>query len=205
MASTPPKETRRYDSPVRREQVAETHERIIDAGAQLVHELSSWDWQGLTVRAVASRAGVHERTVHRHFATERDLRAAVLQRLLEESGVTVEGMQLEDLPAHVAQLFGYLASFSSSTARRPDGVLQSLDDRRKAALLATVSDAAADFSDADRTLIASLIDVLWGVPTFTRLITGWGLDADEATRGVNWILQLVTDAVRSGHAPGDLQ
>jgi hypothetical protein len=35
--------------------------------------------------------------------------------LLEESGVRVEGMRLDDLPDHIDQLFGYLSSFSSST------------------------------------------------------------------------------------------
>jgi AcrR family transcriptional regulator len=80
---------------VRRERSAETRERIVEAGSTLVHELGSWDWRDLTVRDVAARAGVHERTVHRHFTTERDLRAAVLQRLIEEAGVTVEGMRLD--------------------------------------------------------------------------------------------------------------
>jgi len=58
--------TRRYDSPLRRERAAQTRDSIISAGAELVHEFSSWDWRKLTIRAVAERAGVHERTVYRH-------------------------------------------------------------------------------------------------------------------------------------------
>jgi len=202
VTSTPAKGTRRYDSPVRREQAAETRERIIDAGSALVHDLSSWDWQGVTVRAVAARAGVHERTVHRHFPTESDLRAAVLQRLIEESGVTVEGMELEDLPRHVEQLFAYLASFSSPPERQPDAVLLALDARRKAATLATVQAAAEQLSANEQRLAAAMIDVLWGLPSFQRLRGGWGLDAADATKGVNWMIQLLTDAVRAGHGPG---
>lgn len=199
---TPAEGTRRYDSPLRRERSAETRDRIIEAGAELVHELSSWDWRGLTVRAVAVGAGVHERTVHRHFATERDLRAAVLQRLLQESGVTVEGMRLADLPAHIDQLFDYLSSFSSSTARPPDPALAALDARRKAAIVATVDAEAPGLSDADRQLAAAMIDVLWGLPSYRRLINGWELDATEAARGVKWIIALITEAVRGGHGPG---
>lgn len=202
MTPTSAQGTRRYDSPLRRERSAETRGRIVEAGAALVHDLSSWDWQGLTVRAVAAGAGVHERTVHRHFATERDLHAAVLQRLLEESGVTVEGMRLDDLPAHIEQLFDYLASFSSSTERPPDAVLADLDARRKAAIVATVAAEADELSAADQQLAAAMIDVLWGLPSYRRLINGWGFDATDAALGVNWLVKLVTEAVRDGQGPG---
>lgn len=203
MTRTPAEGTRRYDSPLRRERSAETRERIIEAGSALVHDVSSWDWRGLTVRAVAVGAGVHERTVHRHFATERALRAAVLQRLLQESGVTVEGMRLDELPHHIDQLFTYLSSFSSSTERPPDLVLAELDARRKAAIIATVdAESAAGLSVEDRQLAAAMIDVLWGLPSYRRLINGWELDAAEAARGVKWLIALVTDAVRDGRGPG---
>jgi AcrR family transcriptional regulator len=201
VSGTPVEGTRRYDSPLRRKRTAETRERIIEAGSALVHDLSSWDWRSVTVRAVAARAGVHERTVHRHFATERDLRAAVLQRLLEESGVTVEGMRLEDLPGHVEQLFDYLASFSSSTERPPDPALLALDERRKAAILATVSVDAKGLCDHEQRLAAAMIDVLWSLASYRRLINGWGLDAAEAARGVNWLISLITDAIRGGRRP----
>jgi AcrR family transcriptional regulator len=196
------KGSRTYDSPVRRERTAETRERIVDAGSALVHELSSWDWRGITVRAVAQRAGVHERTVYRHFATESELRGAVLQRLIEESGVTVEGMRLDDLPGHVDQLFRYLASFSAPQAERPDRALADLDERRTSALLATVRDSATGLAESDQRLVAALIDVLWGLPTFRRLIDDWGLDVGEAARSVGWLLDLLSEAVRTGNGPG---
>ncbi|HVW80267.1 MAG TPA: TetR/AcrR family transcriptional regulator [Mycobacteriales bacterium] len=196
------KATRRYDSPVRRERSAETRERIVDAGADLVRELGSWDWAGLTVREVATRAGVHERTVHRHFAAERDLRAAVLQRLIEEAGVTVEGLRLDQVPEQVRQLFGYLAGFSNAPRREPDAVFAELDRRRKAALLDTVAEAGATLSEAERRLVAALVDVLWGVPTYNRLTGDWDLDADAAARGVGWLVRLLVDAVAAGRGPG---
>ena len=202
MERTPVKQTRPYDSPVRRERSAETRERIVEAGSALVHELGSWDWSSLTVRDVAARAGVHERTVHRHFATERDLRGAVLQRLIEEAGVTVEGMRLDEVPRHVEQLFGYLSEFSSAPRREPDELFVALDQRRKAALLETVSEGAKGLSEAETRLVAAMIDALWGMSTYNRLTGDWSLDADEAVRGVNWLVGLLTDAVRAGRGPG---
>ncbi|HVT65558.1 MAG TPA: TetR/AcrR family transcriptional regulator [Mycobacteriales bacterium] len=201
MSVTPAKGTRPYDSPVRRERSAETRGRIVEAGSALVHELGSWDWSELTVRDVAARAGVHERTVHRHFATERDLRAAVLQRLIEEAGVTVEGMRLDEVPQHVEQLFGYLAEFSSAPRREPDALFVELDQRRKAALLETVSEGAKGLPDSETRLVAALIDTLWGMPTYNRLTGDWGLDPDEAARSVNWLVGLLIEAVTKGRGP----
>ena len=63
---------RRYDSPVRRQRAAETRERIVAAGAAILHDHAVWNFDTLTVRGVAERAGVNERTVYRHFANERD-------------------------------------------------------------------------------------------------------------------------------------
>ena len=42
------------------------------AGSELVHRISVRDWKKLTVRAVAERAGVNERTVYRYFGSERE-------------------------------------------------------------------------------------------------------------------------------------
>jgi AcrR family transcriptional regulator len=195
------KPTRRYDSPVRRERSAETRVRIVEAGSALVHELGSWDWSGLTVREVAARAGVHERTVHRHFASERDLRAAVLQRLIEESGVTVEGMRLDEVPRHVEQLFDYLSEFSSAPPPEPDALFAELDQRRKTALLETVRQGAKGLSDEETRLVAAMIDALWGMPTYNRLTAEWGLEAAAAAQAVTWLIGLLTDAVKKGRGP----
>ncbi|MGH7858803.1 MAG: helix-turn-helix domain-containing protein, partial [Candidatus Binatia bacterium] len=65
---------RRYDSPLRRQQVADTRQGILSAAAKLIHRYPIWKWRELTVRAVARRAGVTERTVYRYFPSERRLR-----------------------------------------------------------------------------------------------------------------------------------
>lgn len=194
--------SRRYDSPLRRERAAQTRENILIAGTELVRHLSSWDWRKLTINAVAVRAGVHERTVYRHFPTEQDLRDALVHRLEEESGVSVDGLALGDIDGYVSQLFRYLSSLSASHGMPADPALVAIDQRRKDAILAAVAEAAPDWSEADRLLAAALIDVLWGVPTYRRMISGWGLDSAEATRGVNWLIGLVVAAIRDGQRPG---
>ena len=86
--SAPARARRRYDTTLRRQQAAGTRERIVAAGSALLHRSPIRDWRSLTLRAVAERAGVNERTVYRHFANERALRDAVMHRLEEEAGIT---------------------------------------------------------------------------------------------------------------------
>ena len=193
--------SRRYDSPVRRERAARTRESILRAGADLVRHLSTWDWRTLTVRAVARKAGVHERTVYRHFPSEQDLRDALVQYLEAESGVSVEGLELDGVEGYVEQLFRYLSSLSRAGAPRQDPALAAIDQRRREAVLAAVARAAPDWPAADHRLAAALVDVLWSVPSYRRLTGGWDLDTEDASRGVVWVAGLIAAAVREGRRP----
>ena len=112
------RERRRYDSPARRLKAAETRERIVDAGADLVHGFAGWDWQELTFRAVAERAGVGERTVYRHFPTERHLRDAVMTRLEQDAGITYEDVDLANL---ATSLRGSSLRCDASRSKRASG------------------------------------------------------------------------------------
>jgi AcrR family transcriptional regulator len=100
---------RKYDSPVRRRRAEETRERIISAGADLLHGFPVWNWRALTVRGVAERSGVNERTVYRYFASERELRDAVMARQQTDADVALEGLALEDLQAHTARILEYVS------------------------------------------------------------------------------------------------
>ena len=193
--------TRRYDSSLRRERAALTRDRIIDAGAALVHEFSSWDWRQLTVRAVAERAGVHERTVYRHFPTEEVLRAAVVDRLQEEAGLRPEDVTLDTIEDLVGRLFAYLPSFTSSAEPATDASLAAVDERRKSALLDVVTAETPTWTPAEQREAAAVIDVLWGLPTYRRLVGGWHLDEKEAARAATWLIRLVVAEIRAGRAP----
>jgi AcrR family transcriptional regulator len=194
-------EKRRYDSSLRREQAAQTRLRIVDAGAELVHSFSSWDWRELTIRAVAERARVHERTVYRHFPAEQHLRAAVLARLEQEAGIDPYGVTLEGIGDHVQQLFGYLSTFTSSNEPPMDSALEDEDRRRKDGLVAAIRTAAPEWSDRDRTMAAALIDVLAGVASYRRLVSGWQLEPDDATMAASWLIGLLAREVREDRPP----
>lgn len=193
---------RAYNSPLRRQRTAETRTRIVTAGAALVRGFPTWDWRELTFRAVAERAGVSERTVYRHFATEQDLHRAVMQQLEDEAGVTYEGLRLDDLPAVTARVLAALSSFAAPPTVQAPEVFPEEGRRRHQALLAAVSPLAADWSPTERAMVAAILDVVWAIPTYERLTSVWNLVPDDAIQAVSWVMGLVIDAVQSGHRPG---
>ncbi len=190
-------QTRRYDSPVRRERAAETRERIIVAGAEILHEHAVWNWNELTIRGAAQRAGVNERTVYRHFAGEAELRAAVMERLEQEAGVApLEELRLDDLPAFTARVLGFVSSFPLDPRTTRDPTLMAAHDRMRDALLSAVRQGGRRLSTRDRTIAAAMLDVLWSVGSYERLVADWGLEPDDAIAGVTWVIGLVERAIR---------
>jgi AcrR family transcriptional regulator len=192
---------RRYDNTRRRERANETRERIEIAGAELVRESSIRDWRGVTLRAVAERAGVNERTVYRHFANERALRDAVMQRLESESGVDLTNMALADVADAAARIFRLVAPSLSDTRPPLDPTLAEAGRRQHVALLAAVHEHTPEWPDADRRLVAAVLDVLWSVGAHERMVRDWGLDTEEAIRGMTWAIGLVTGAIREQAGP----
>jgi AcrR family transcriptional regulator len=192
---------RRYDNTRRRERANETRTRIVAAGADLVRESSIRDWHGVTIRAVAARAGVNERTVYRHFANERALRDAVMQRLEAAVGVDLTNLRLDNLADAGARIFRHVAAYPRTPPRPLDPTLAEANRRLHEALLAAVDTHTADWPAADRTLAAAVLDVLWAVGSYERLMRDWNLDADEAIRGMTWLIDLVAQAIRDGERP----
>jgi AcrR family transcriptional regulator len=197
----PTQERRHYDSPIRRQRAADTRERIVASGAELLHGFPIWNWRALTARAVAERAGVSQRTVYRYFPSERELRDAVLARLEEESGVDLEDLTLGRLPDVAAQILEYASAFPLAPRAPRDPTVAAANDRQRAALLAAVAPDTGDWSEADRAIAAAMFDVLWSVVSFERLVMDWELDAADAITGITWVIGLVEDAIQQRRRP----
>jgi AcrR family transcriptional regulator len=193
---------RPYHSPLRRQRSAETRDRIIAAGAEILHGFPVWNWRGLTVRRVAERAGVTARTVYRHFASEQELRDAVMARQEREAGVELEGLRLEDVQKHAARVLEYVSSFPlEPRTHLRDATLSRAHARQREALLAAVSRMTSEWSETDRTIAAGVLDVLWSVVSYERLVADWGLPPEQAKRSATWVIGLVVEAIRRGRRP----
>jgi AcrR family transcriptional regulator len=193
---------RSYDSTLRRQRAAETRARIIAAGSELLHGSSVRDWHGLTIRAVAEKAGVNERTVYRHFVNEQGLRDAVMQQFEDEAGIDLRGMQLEDVADVTARIFAHVSSYPPDARQPLDPTLLHAKRRQHEALLAAVAARAGDWSPADRTAAAAVLDVLWSVASYERMVVDWQMDPAAATRGISWVIGLIRVAIAAN--PGGL-
>ena len=192
---------RTYDSTLRRQRSAETRERIVLAGKELLHASSIRDWKRLTVRAAAERAGVNERTIYRYFGNEKGLRDAVMHRLEEEAGIDLDGMRLEDVAGVATQIFEHVSAYPATPRPTLDPTLNDANRRQKEALLGAVAARRPDWSDDDRQMAAALLDVLWSMATYERLVMDWQLDLDASVRGVTWVIDLIESAIRDGRGP----
>ena len=198
-----PSPRRRYHSPARRQRAAATRERIIDAGARLVRGFTTWDWDELTYRAVAERAGVSERTVYRNFPSERHLHDAIMARLEDEAGISYDDVELDNLADVTARVFASLRRFAiKDTVGAPRGpAFAGADARRHDALNRAVTARSPELPDAPRRALAGLLDVLWSPPTYERLIGAWNLDNGEAVSAVQWLIAKVIAAVDDNEPP----
>lgn len=193
---------RSYDSTLRRQRAAETRERIIAAGSELLHGSSVRDWHGLTIRAVAERAGVNERTVYRHFNNEQGLHDAVMHQFEDEAGIDLRGMRLEDVADVTARIFAHVSSYPPDARQALDPTLLDAKQRQHEALLTAVAARAGTWSDEDRTVAAAVLDVLWSVASYERVVVDWQIEPAEATRGISWVIGLVRQAITQ--TPGGL-
>ena len=195
-------ERRRYDSTLRRQRAQETHDRIVTAGCELLAESSVRDWRALTMRAVAERAGVNERTVYRHLTNERGLRDAVLHRLEQQAGIDLDGLELAGIADVARRITTTIASFPLERSAPLDPTLQEAGRRVREALLRALSPYADEWSDGDRAVAAAMCGALWQVAVYEHLVVDWDLDGDDAVAGITWVLGLVEDAIRDGRGPG---
>jgi AcrR family transcriptional regulator len=178
-----------------RQRAAETRARIIAAGSELLHGSSVRDWHGLTIRAVAEKAGVNERTVYRHFVNEQGLHDAVMHEFEEEAGIDLRGMGLEDVADVTARIFAHVSSYPLDTRQPLDPTLLSAKQRQHHALLAAVAARAGMWSEADRTMAAAVLDVLWGVASYERMVVDWHMEPAESIRGIGWVMGLIRQAI----------
>ena len=194
-------ERRRYDSPLRQQRASETRNRIITAGCEILQGASIRDWRALTMRAVAERAGVNERTVYRHVTNERGLRDAVMRRMEEQAGIDLESLRLEGITDVAERIFATVSTHPLPPRTPLDPTLSEASQRQRAALLSALAPHTEGWSDADRTVAAAMFEVLWGVAPYERLVADWRLDSEQAVAGITWVIGLIEEAVREGRRP----
>lgn len=112
-------------------------------------------------------------------------------------------VDLDNLGEVTSRVFASLQRFSVhqsfDTPRDPTFV--GVDQRRRDALLRAVAASSPDWSDAEQRVTAGLLDVLWNLPSYERLVGTCGLDGADASRAVNWHMTKVIDAIEDYDPP----
>ena len=194
---------RAYGSPLREQQAEETRERILDATVRVIAKGLAF----VSIPQVAREAGVSVPTVYRHFATKRDLLAAVYPHSVRRAGLN----ELV-IPRSMDELRGGLRAFFERT--------DSFDDLARAAMASPASeevrrlsmpDRLAIFrrladsiepkpSKADRDRIARLLVILLASSSLRLWRDQIGSSVEEAADDVDWVLRAViaSTAARKG-------
>lgn len=192
---------RRYDNTRRARQAGATRDRIVEAAWTILRRSSVADWSGVTIRAVAQQAEVSERTVYRHFQTERGLRDAVMARLEAQAGIDLDTMRLDDVAAVAARIIDQVAAFAPPSHRPLDATLSDADRRQRLALVRAVAERAPGWSDTEVAHAAAVLDVLWNAASLNRLSRSWSMDRDAVAATVSWAIDLVAAAVEGDRPP----
>jgi hypothetical protein len=64
-----------------------------------------------------------------------------------------------------------------------------------------VSAAAPQWSEAQCHAVAGLLDALWHLPTYERLVGRWEVPAADATSAITWLMAKVMAAITDDDPP----
>lgn len=180
---------RAYSSPLRREHVADTRDRILDAFGALV-EVGGEP----TYAAIAEEARVQERTVYRHFPSKSELYAAFWDHHHARDVPDPMGTQdLDGLRAAITAsftAFGRHSRLIQALLHSPAGrgVRMAPNDARREMFERVVRSSRPDLHGARLRRAAAATQVLYSAMSWEYLSEYWQMDTAEA-------VTTVTDAV----------
>jgi AcrR family transcriptional regulator len=191
---------RKYKSQLRAEQVEATRARIIDAAVQA---FAPWATE-VPFDKVADRARVSERTVYRHFPTQRDLAQAVTAYVLEHSGWDPNA-RAEDLGAMTARAFAYFGSLLENGEHTPSYAspdMQKLRGQRRQLMERTIGPLTKDTDPELGRGICAVFAGLTRVSFLLAMYEQWDLSGAEAGRAVEWAMNVLLTELRRGEKKG---
>jgi AcrR family transcriptional regulator len=160
----------------------ETRLRILDAA---ITELGVSDLEGLTMAGVATRAGVTERTVFRHFPSRDALIAAVWPRMqarVRSAGFPHTADGLIATPGRLFPAFDKEEKLVRASAFSAAGreVRRSSNRERQAAMRACVRDAFPDIAEPELTRLAAIVQLIDSAYAWAVMRELWDLSGTEA-------------------------
>jgi AcrR family transcriptional regulator len=197
MHRLPTRPARAYRSELRESQAEETRARILDATMRVM----ATGLAGLSIPAVAREAGVSVPTVYRHFATKRDLLAAVYPYTARRSGLDTipDPRSLDELRPMIRAVVDRLDALDdlSRAAMASPGaseVRHATMPTRYERIRRLTDSIEPKLRKADRDRITRLLVVLTASASLRMWRDHLGLSADELADDVDWILSAAVAA-----------
>lgn len=183
---------RTYRSELRAQQAEETRTRILDATVRVIAGGLAY----VSIPAVAREAGVSVPTIYRHFATKRDLLAAVYPHGARRAGLDklVPPRSVDELRDGVREYFDRTDSIDDLTRAAMAGPaseeVRRLNTPTRLAMFRRLADSIEPkLAEVDRDRIARLLMIL----TTSAALRMWrdhlGSSVDEAADDVDWVVR----------------
>jgi len=202
MTRIPTGAVRAYRSQLRVLQAEETRARILDASVRVMARgLAS-----VSIPAVAREAGVSIASIYRHFATKRDLLAAVYPHLVRRAGLDelVPPRSVDEVRDGVRAYFDHVESFDD-LARAAMAGPASEEARRinipdRLAMARQLADSIVPrLLEVDRDRIARLLVILTSSSALRMWRDHLGSTVDEAADDVDWVVRAAIAAATPRH------
>lgn len=188
---------RPYSSPLRRQQAAATHRRIIEAA--VVH-LTEHPGSEMSHESIGRASGIAARTVYRHFPTRSDLLDEVWEEIDRRLGLSqLPATDSAALIAFVPELFSRLdanaaivnALITSNTGHE---MSRRTGERGLEAIERALKAETKAMTVAERDRLTGLVRVLTSPMTWHLLHQKTRVTGDEPALAVTWALQRLIDA-----------
>lgn len=194
------KRKRPYSSPLRQQQAAITHRKIIDVAIALLAE-----HPGLEVshESVSRAARIATRTAYRHFPTRSDLLDEVWEELDHRLGLSkLPSTNSAELIAFVPELFGRLDANSAIvdaliTSNTGHEMSRRTGERRLEAIEQALAKETSGLPRLERDRLIGLVRVLTSPMTWHLLHQKTRVTGEEPALAVTWALQRLIDATVS--------
>lgn len=193
---------RPYRSQLRAEQAEETRARILDATVRVMADGLAY----VSIPAVAREAGVSVPTVYRHFATKRDLLAAVYPHVVRRAGLDQlrPPRSMAELRNGVRAYFDHVESYDdlarAAMASPAAEEARHLNMPDRLAIFRQVADSIVPRpSKVDRDRIARLLVILTASSALRMWRDHLSLSVDEAADDVDWIVRAAIAQATGGN------
>ncbi len=192
---------RSYRSPLRDAQAAQTRTLILETMTEMLARDGA---ATLSVRQLATEAGVSERTVYRYFPDRESLLEGLNDYVTMRLGTGRGESELASLDELIEYIPVVFRSFDEMPEVTKAGVLLNPDPatpvgtqrRRSELMIELTRKSLPELSDHDAVRLGQAIRTVSSTYSWLRMREEFGMDGEESGRLLAWILQTAIDEAR---------